>query len=131
MLRDVLLLGIAALTLAACGRSTDEATVRATAVSFYAAVGDHHGAAACARLTADTRQALEQQESAPCARAVEQLKLSGRRAGSVRLYEGEAAVELRGADTVYLEDTSSGWRVSAAGCRGEASDKPAQCELQA
>jgi hypothetical protein len=84
---------------------------------------------ACARLSADTRKALEQQKSAPCARAVVQLDLSGRRAHSARVYSVDAAVELTRGDTVFLQDTPQGWRISAAGCRPQARGEPADCEV--
>ena len=128
--RHVLPLAVALLALAGCGRSGDRATVRAIAEGFYAAVDDHDGARACGWLSADARQALERDESAPCARAVERLQLSGRRARRVELYVTNAAVALRGGDTVYLQDTARGWRIAAAGCRAAAYDTPADCELQ-
>jgi hypothetical protein len=128
--RQALPLAVAMLALAGCGRSGDRASVRAVTEGFYNAVGDHDGARACAWLSADARRALEQDQSAPCARAVERLQLSGRRARRVEVYSTEAAVALRGGDTVYLQDTSHGWRISAAGCRGPAYDTPANCELQ-
>lgn len=123
-------MAFAVLALTGCGRSGDRASVRTAAEGFYAAVGDHDGARACGWLSAGARQALEKDESAPCARAVEHLQLSGRRARHVDVYSTEAAVALRGGDTVYLESTSHGWRISAVGCRAPAYDKPADCELQ-
>ena len=130
--RQALPLAVAALALAVagCGRTADRASVRSIAQSFYAAAGAHDGARACAWLSADARQALEQDQSEPCARAVEQLKLSGNRARRVEVYSTEAAVALRGGDVVYLEETPQGWRISAAGCRAPAYTKPATCELQ-
>ena len=74
------------------------------AEGFYAAVDGHDGARACGWLSADARQALERDESAPCARAVERLQLSGRRARRVEVYVTNAAVALRDGDIVYLQD---------------------------
>ena len=128
--RHVLVLAIAAVAVAGCGRSGDRATVRSVAEGFYAAVDGHEGARACALLSAGARQAVEQDESAPCARAVDHLKLSGHRAQRVVIHSTNAAVELGGGDVVYLETTPEGWRISAAGCRDPAYDKPAECELQ-
>jgi hypothetical protein len=128
--RQVLLLCAGVLAFAGCGRAGDRATVSSVTEGFYAAVADHDGAAACARLSADTRQALEQQESAPCARAVQRLDLSGRRVHSVRLYSTDAAVELVHGDTVFLQATKQGWRISAAGCRPQPQGEPANCEVQ-
>jgi len=128
-MRQVGLLAIAVLLLAGCGRGSDRATVRSVAEGFYSAVARHNGAAACARLSVDTRQALEQQASAPCARAVVHLKLSGRSAHIVRVYSTDAAVELVHGDTVFLQDTNEGWRVDAAGCRPRQRGEPAECEV--
>jgi hypothetical protein len=128
--RQALPLAIAVLALAGCGRAGDRASVRSVAESFYAAAGAHDGARACAWLSTDARMALEKDQSARCARAVEQLKLSGRRARRVEVYSTEAAVALRGGDTVYLQATPKGWRIAAAGCRDPAYDKPADCEVQ-
>ena len=128
--RQALPLAVAVLALAGCGRSGDRANVRSIAEGFYAAAGAHDGARACAWLSADARQALEQDQSEPCSRAVEQLKLSGNRARRVEVYSTNAAVALRGGDVVYLEETPQGWRISAAGCRAPAYAKPATCELQ-
>jgi hypothetical protein len=119
-----------ALALAGCGRSGDRANVRSIAEGFYAAAGAHDGARACTWLSPGARQALEQDQSEPCSRAVEQLELSGNRARRVEVYSTNAAVALRGGDVVYLEETPQGWRISAAGCRDPAYAKPATCELQ-
>jgi hypothetical protein len=128
--RHVLHLALIALAVAACGRSGDRTSVRAAAESFYADVAGQDGARACRWLSTDTRQALEKDESEPCARAVEHLELSGRRARRVEVHSTNAAVTLRGGDTVYLETTPQGWRISAAGCRDPAYDKPADCEVE-
>ena len=121
---------VAVLALAGCGRSGDRADVRSIAEGFYAAADGHDGTRACAWLSAGARQALEQDESEPCARAVGHLKLSGSRARRVEVYSTEAAVALRGGDVVYLEETPQGWRISAAGCRAPGYAKPAECELE-
>jgi hypothetical protein len=128
--RQVLPLAVAVLAATGCGRSDDRASVRTAAEGFYAAAADHEGARACDWLSPDARQALEKDESAPCARAVERLELSGRRARRVEVYSTEAAVGLRGGDTVYLQDTARGWRIAAAGCREPAYERPADCELE-
>lgn len=128
--RQALPLAVAVLALAGCGRSGDRARARSVAERFYAAVDGHDGARACTWLSADARQALEQDQSEPCARAVEQLKLSGRRARRVEVTSTNPAVALRGGDVVYLETTPQGWRISAAGCRAPAYATPATCELQ-
>ena len=122
--------GAVLLALTGCGRTEDRAEVRALAEGFNAAVAGHRGAQACALLSRDARQALEQQESSPCARAVDHLDVAGSRAQTIRLYSTNAAVALRSGDVVYLQETPKGWRISAAGCRAPAYARPAICELQ-
>jgi hypothetical protein len=122
--------GALALALTGCGRAGDRQAVRAVAGDFYAAVQDHHGARACALLSADTRKALEQQESEPCAKAVEKLNLHPGRPAVAEVYSTEASVHLAGGDTVLLGDTAQGWRISAAGCQLHGASRPADCELQ-
>jgi hypothetical protein len=123
------LIAVALLLLTGCGRSADRAAARNVAEGFYAAVAHHDGTSACARLSADAREALEQQDSAPCARAVLHLDLSGRRAHIVRVYTTNAAVELLRGDTVFLQSTPEGWRIAAAGCRPQRHGEPAECEV--
>jgi hypothetical protein len=122
-------LGVVVLALSACGRDGDRQNVRAVVDGFYAAVRDHHGDRACALLRSDTRKALEQQESESCAKAVDKLHLDDGRPSRVLVYSSEASVELAGGDTVFLGDTASGWRISAAGCQMQG-DEPADCEVQ-
>jgi hypothetical protein len=122
-------LGVVVLALSGCGRDGDRQNVRAVVDGFYAAVRDHHGERACALLSADTRKALEQQESETCAKAVDKLALKDGRPGRVAVYSTEALVELVGGDTVFLGDTASGWRISAAGCQAQG-NQPADCEVQ-
>jgi hypothetical protein len=122
-------LGALVLALSGCGRDGDRESVRAVVDGFYAAVRDHQGDRACALLSADTRQALDEEESDSCAKAVDKLHLDDGRPGPVHVFAGEASVELVGGDTVFLGDTASGWRISAAGCRLQ-DNKPADCELE-
>ena len=75
-------------------------------------------------LSTDTRQALEQQESERCDKAIEKVDLNGGPVADVSVYSVQAAVELRGGDTVFIEDTKQGWRVSAAGCRPAGTASP-------
>jgi hypothetical protein len=128
--RQALPLAVAVLALAGCGRAGDRASARSVAESFYAAARAHDGARACTWLSAGARQALEQDQSSSCARAIAHLQLSGGAARRVEVYSTNAAVALRGGDVVYLETTPQGWRISAAGCRDPAYATPATCEVQ-
>jgi hypothetical protein len=129
--RSAAAVALLALVICGCGRSGDRQAVRDAAVQFYAAVDGHDGERACSLLSADTRKALEDQESEPCDRAVSELDLTGGAVGSVSVYSTQASVELRGGDTVFLQDTREGWRIAAAGCRPQAHEEPVDCEVQA
>jgi hypothetical protein len=130
-MKRVLAVALVAAAVCGCGRSGDRQAVRDAALRFYSAVEHHEGAGACSLLSADTRKALEQQESASCDRAVERLDLTNGTVATVSVYSTEAKVELRGGDTVFLQDTKEGWRIAAAGCRPNAHEKPADCEVEA
>jgi hypothetical protein len=41
-----------------------------------------------------------------------------------------ASVSLVGGATLFLDEASGGWEISAAGCRPSAPDRPFDCELE-
>jgi hypothetical protein len=83
----------------------------------------------CALLAPATVAALEHDESAPCADALEALDLPGGQVMSSAVWGDAAQVRLTG-DTLFLTRTDMGWKVAAAGCvpQGEA---PYLCRLEA
>jgi hypothetical protein len=120
---------LAALACAGCGTGADQRQARTATERFYAAVAAHDGQTACAQLSPDLRAQLVKDESARCAKAVERLKLRGRRAARVRVYATSAMVDLAGGDSVFLDDTREGWRIAAVGCRPNGPG-PYECEEQ-
>src|SRR4051794_33466842 len=120
--------GLAA-SLAGCGRDADERQARDTAQALYSAVAHKAGERACATLTRPTAEALEQEEKESCPKAITSVDLEGSAARSAQVSGTGAAVTFADGTLAYLDHTSAGWRVSAAGCqpRGEA---PADCELE-
>jgi hypothetical protein len=130
MRRAAAVLALLAMALCACGRDGDRQTVGTVAVQFYAAADQHHGARACALLSAQSRKKLEEQESESCDKAIDKVDLKGGPVSKVSVYSTEAGVELRGGDTVFLEDTKEGWRIAAAGCRPTVPGQPADCDLE-
>jgi hypothetical protein len=125
----LLTIGIAA-SLLGCG-ATDPDAAGDTAQRFYGAAHAKDGAKACEQLGEDTRAQLEQDEGGPCAEAVLELRLSGERATGVSAYMTEAKVDLDGGDSVFLEQTADGWRVTAAGCRPVPDQEaPYECEVE-
>jgi len=84
----------------------------------------------CALLAPATVAALEHDEAAPCGDALAQLALpDGGEIVSSVVWGDNAQVRLR-EDTLFLTNTSAGWKVGAAGCtpHGEA---PYLCLLEA
>lgn len=116
--------------LVACGGQGTEGP-RRVAERFYEAVERGDGTRACAELSPDAVSELESQEESPCRQAVLELKLSGTRARRAEAYITTARVEMDRGDRVFLDETSAGWRVAAAGCRPEAGEEaPHDCELE-
>jgi hypothetical protein len=114
---------------AGCGSGDDRDQASAVAGQLYAAVRAGDGAQACAQLSPKTREALERDESKACPEAIEELDLSGGELGAVSVYETDARVIFKGGDTVFLDRTPEGWRVSAAGCKPKG-ELPAECEVE-
>jgi hypothetical protein len=81
----------------------------------------------CDLLAPTTRTAFEQSESAPCSEAIGDLPLQGGGVESVEIWGGDAQVKVAG-DTVFLAETSAGWRITAAACRPQA-EAPYDCEV--
>jgi hypothetical protein len=114
-----------------CGTSADRQQARAAAERFATAVQGGDGTTACAQLSPPLRQQLVKDEPGKrCAKAVLALSVHGRRAAAVRVYATSAEVQLAGGDTLFLDDTSEGWRLQAVGCHPNG-DGPYECEEQA
>jgi len=82
--------------------------------------------ARCALLAPKTLVAMEKDGS--CTEAVGQLSFDGGEVIAVEIWGGEAQVRFDG-DTVFLTETSAGWRVVAAGCQAQG-DAPYDCEVE-
>ncbi len=82
----------------------------------------------CALLAPATLETLESDESASCVDVLGQVPLPGGAVEGVEVWGGQAQVRL-GGDTVFLTETPSGWRVTAAACepRGE---MPYDCQVE-
>jgi hypothetical protein len=119
------LLGAAGVLAAATGcTNADEPAVRTVAASF--ADGDPQ--ARCDLLAPNTLTALQQEQQAPCAQAVDQLPLGRGQVVSVAVWGEDALVRLTD-DTLFLTRTDRGWRVSAGACRPN-EDGPYTCQLE-
>jgi hypothetical protein len=133
MRRLIPLLAFGALGLAGCGQDANRADVRAVTGRFYAAVARHDGAVACAQLAQPTVKQLEQEEKAACPKAVEALGLSQAGITRVEVFVTNAKVDLANGASAFLEQTTSGWKLSALGCRptnGNPQVQPMDCAVQ-
>ena len=97
---------------------------------FHVALEARDGAAACAELTQEAAETLEQEEKRPCPVAVLELDLpAGARASRAEVDVLSGYADLPGADVAFLDDGPDGWKVSAAGCTPSSPDHPFDCEL--
>ena len=106
--------------------SAQEPEVEKVATAFENPSGDPQ--ARCGLLAPATLQVFEQDASAPCAQAITQVQLPGGQLQSVQVWGGDAQVKLAD-DTLFLTETDSGWKVTAAACesRGQA---PYDCDVE-
>lgn len=125
----VLLLAVVCLG-TGCGTAGRERDARDVVGRFQAALADRDGAAACGELSSATAQKLQLDEGTPCRRAILELRLPGGRPGMATVSVSSASVSLRGGATLFLDEGTGGWRISAAGCRPTAPDKPFDCDLE-
>jgi hypothetical protein len=100
---------------------------------FLGAVSDGNGQRACAQLSDGAQQALEQDESKPCPEAVRELddEIQPSAVTRAQVFVTTAKVDLADGQSAFLELTTRGWRVAAAGCRPTGPDEPYQCVLEA
>jgi hypothetical protein len=117
--------GALAALLTGCA-SAGEPDVSKVATAFEDPSGDAQ--ARCDLLAPATLATFESDSSASCPDALPDVPLQGGEVSSVEIWGGDAQVRL-GGDTLFLTQTDTGWKVTAAGCesRGEA---PYDCEVE-
>jgi hypothetical protein len=115
----------ALLLLTGCS-SLQQSDVEHVATTFEDQSGDPQ--ARCDLLLPTTRAAVEEQEQASCADAIGDLPLAGGEVREVQVWGGQAQVKL-GGDTLFLAETSSGWKVSAASCTPR-EELPYDCQVE-
>jgi hypothetical protein len=120
----VAVLAAGVLLLAGCA-SADAPEVGEVASRFEDPAGDP--GERCGLLAPATSAAFEEDVSAACVDAVQDLPLGGGSVESVEVWGGNAQVRLTG-DTVFLTETTAGWRVTSAGCTPRA-EAPYDCEV--
>jgi hypothetical protein len=120
-----------ALPLAACGTAGRERDVVAVTEQFHAALERDDGQAACAELNPDTASKLEQEEQKPCEEAITSLQLpKGGTVADTRVYVTSAFASLAEGTVDFLDESSEGWWISAAGCSPAGPNQPYDCELE-
>ena len=124
------LLGLC-VALAGCGRGDDERAVSAVTDRFVRAVETKDGDVACAQLSSETADALEQDEGEPCEEAAPGLEISASEVRRAQVFAITAKVDMANGESAFLELTSGGWRIAAAGCRPTAGEEPYECEVEA
>jgi hypothetical protein len=121
-----------ALTLAAScsARTAEEPRVRDVAVTFYKALAEQNGVAACALLAPDTSRALEKSAKQPCDQAVTDQELPDAlgNVNDTEVHGSEGRVAAEG-DTVFVSDFGGTWRIVAVGCSSRG-DLPYDCEIE-
>jgi hypothetical protein len=123
--RSLVLLGSAVLLLSGCS-TAQRADVEQVATTFTDPSGEPE--ARCDLLAPATLDSFEQSASARCTEAIEQLPLDAGEVRSVEVWGRDAQVKLSG-DTVFLTETHSGWRITAAACRPQG-EAPYDCEVE-
>ena len=115
------------LLLAGCADGQRPA-VEQTVTTFVSALTAGDSQTGCKLLAPATRDALEYQRNQPCPAALEQSSLPRGDVVDTTDWGGEAQVHTT-VDTLFLTQTTQGWRIAAAGCqpRGEA---PYVCKVQ-
>jgi hypothetical protein len=123
-----------ALAGAGCGQDANRDDVQAVTGRFFAALAARDGATACAQLSTDTVDSLEQDEQSACPEAIAAAGLATSRVVKVAVYVTNAKVDLANGASAYLEQTASGWKLSALGCRatdGDPRSHPMSCAVEA
>ena len=128
MLRTPVVLALAgAVTVLVTGCSSlERPEVEDVAAAFEDPAGDPE--ARCDLLAPATRAALEDEKSQPCPMAVQEVLLLGGAVRAVEVWGRDAQVVLAG-DTLFLTETRTGWRVTAAACEPRG-DAPYDCEVE-
>jgi len=120
----VAVLAAGVLLLAGCA-SADAPEVEEVASRFEDPSGDP--GERCDLLAPATLAAFEKDMSATCAEAVQDLPLDGGNVEAVEVWGGNAQVRLTG-DTVFLTETTAGWRITSAACTPRV-EAPYDCEV--
>lgn len=125
--RSFVTVGLAALVLTGCTGPDADGAERAA--GSFAALAQNNPAAACALLSPQTRQAVEQQAKTGCSTALPDTDLPAPSSPRSSDVYGHDARVVTGDDTLFLARFEGGWLVTAAGCVAVGADAPYECAV--
>ena len=114
-----------------CGGSERNDDVEAAVERFNRAFESRDAQGACDELTEGAQSELEKSEKKPCEEAILGQELSPSPVTRVEVHVTSAVADLRAGGSLFLDDTSQGWKISALGCEPRPGDQPYDCELEA
>lgn len=121
---------IAMVALVGCGTGGDERAARGAVERFESAIQAKDGAAACHELSPDVSSSLSSSVKKPCEQAILSAGLKPSRSiVDASVWVTGAQVKL-GGDVLFLDQISTGWKISAAGCKLVSPDAPYDCDLK-
>jgi hypothetical protein len=130
-LKPALFACLLAVAVAGCGTAERGDDAAAVATRFHQALEQGDGQAACAELNPETASKLEQEEMKPCEEAITSLELpKGGSLADARVYVTSALASLADGTADFLDESSEGWWISAAGCKATEPGQPYDCELE-
>ncbi len=124
----------ALLALTGCGTSDDRDQARATVERFYEAIRTGDSEAACNELGESLFEQVESQTQQSCRGVITRFEYEGGSIDRVEVYVTNAKVDLDSGESAFLSRESSGWKLSAIGCKaekGKPADRPFECEVKA
>lgn len=114
---------------AGCGTDSSERDARHAAERLVAAFAQSDAATACEQLSEEAVSTLESTTGRACELSVLSLEVVPSDVADVRVYIGDAKVELSGGGTLFLGETPSGWKVTGLGCEPRPG-QPYDCDLE-
>ena len=115
-------------------RNSDDPAAGDVVTAFGDALKQDDGKRACDLLTEVAQSRLEEDRKKPCEQGIVEVASDLEPDGEVNridVSENSGFVTTSGGSTFFLDKTTAGWRLSAAGCQRQAGDAPYSCSLEA
>jgi hypothetical protein len=125
--------GLAVYSALGIARNSDDPAAGAAVTAFGQALKQDDGKKACALLAPAAQSRVEDDRKKPCEEGIVEVASDLEPKGEVThvdVAERSAFVTTDGGSTFFLDKTTSGWRLSAAGCTRQAGDAPYSCSLE-